>query len=152
MILDHFSRSLRETFPARASEWALGLMLFLWSVILIANPDVFTGPSYRGLVMVAEQDTWAMLCLLVGGGRLLVLAVNGAWRRSPHMRSAMAFFSCFFWYQITIGMMQSGTWATGLAVYPVLLGLDAFNAIRTLGEAGASDNLHKRAANDGADT
>lgn len=152
-MLDHFSRSLRDTFPTRASEWALGLMLFLWAVVLISNPDVFTnGPSYRGLEMVATQDTWALLCLVIGGGRLLVLAINGAWRRSPHMRSGAAFLSCFFWYQITIGMMQSGTWATGLAVYPVLLGLDAFNAIRTLGEAGASDNIHKRAANDGADT
>ena len=40
MIFAHITRSLRDTFPGRASEWALGFMLFGWAVILAANPDL----------------------------------------------------------------------------------------------------------------
>lgn len=144
-VVDHFIRSMRETFPGRASEWALGLMLFGWSIVLTMNPDLFAeGRSYTELARWAEQDTWAMICLMIGGGRLLVLAINGAWRRSPHARAAAAFISCFFWFQVTLGLLGAGTGGTGLAVYPVLFLLDAFNAIRTIGEAGRTDRIYGR--------
>ena len=153
MILDHLARSLRETFPARASEWALGAMLFNWSVVLSLNPTLFEeGRSYSELARWMSQDAWVWLCLAVGGARLLVLAINGAWRRSPHARAIAAFVSCFFWFQITLGMIGAGTWSTGLAIYPVLFMLDAFNAIRSMGEAGFSDAIHKRVGKNGPDT
>lgn len=145
--------SLRETFPARASEWALGLMHFLWFVVLSANETLFDDRvSYRALADVMPQNWWALACLIAGGARLVVLAINGAWRRSPHMRALFAFFSCFFWFEISVGLAQAGTWGTGLAVYPVLFLLDAFNAIRTMGEAGRWDAHHQRTARNGIDT
>jgi hypothetical protein len=146
--------ALRETFPARASEWALSIMLFLWSVVLSANPDLFaTGMSYRSLGQIMGQDGWAVACLFVGGGRLIILAVNGAWRRSPHLRALGAFLSGLFWFMISAGIVQSGIYNTGLAVYPVLFMLDAFNAIRAMGEAGRSDQFHgSRMAKDGPHT
>lgn len=145
---------LRQTFPARASEWALSLMLFLWSVILVANVDLFAaGRSYAALSQLMSQESWAMWCLAIGGGRLIILAVNGAWRRSPHLRALGAFLSGLFWFLISIGLLQAGAYNTGLAIYPVLFLLDAFNAIRAMGEAGRSDKIHgSRMARDGTDT
>lgn len=152
IVVEHLIRSLRDTFPGRASEWALGFMIFNWSVVLTLNPDLFAqGRSYRELARWADQDTWAAACLVIGGVRLLVLAVNGAWRRSPHARAAAAFVSCFFWFQITLGLLGAGTGGTGLAVYPVLFLLDVFNAIRAIGEAGRSDRIYGRARH-GTDT
>lgn len=151
--LNHLIASLAETFPGRASEWALGVILFNWSLVLTLNPDLFQdGRSYAELARWADQQTWATLCLAVGGGRLLVLAINGAWRRSPHARTAAAFVSCFFWFQITLGLIGAGTGSTGLAVYPILFLLDVYNAIRAIGEAGSSDRRHKRVARNGTDT
>jgi hypothetical protein len=127
-------------------------VLFLWAIVLTWHPALFdTAPSYSAMADLFSQNTWAIICLIVGGGRLTVLAINGAWRRSPHMRAASAFLSCFVWYQISIGLLQAETGGTGLAVYPVLLCLDAFNAIRAFGEAGKSDAIHQRVANHGSD-
>lgn len=155
MIFAHITRSLRDTFPARASEWALATMLFLWSMVLHASPGLFHSGSatYTALANIMPQETWAALCLTVGGGRLIVLAVNGAWRKSPHARGVSAFISALFWFEITIGILQGGEHGTGLAIYPVLFFLDCFNVIRAFGEAGRSDANHKqRMASNGTDS
>lgn len=147
MILAHLRSSLRETFPARASEWALATILLNWSTILYLNPTLFaTVPSFSIISEIAPQPVWLALCGLAGGARLVILLINGAWRRSPHARAVGAFVSCFFWFEISVGLFLAGTWGTGLAVYPVLLLLDSFNVLRAGGEAGLSDDKHKRAA------
>ncbi len=153
MIFAHMSKSLRETFPTRASEWALALMLFLWSVVLTLNPDLFVETqSFKPLSRLVDQQTWAILCFVVGGGRLIMLAINGAWRRTPHLRTGAAFISCVFWFQISVGLFESGTFGTGLAVYPVLLFLDAYNCIRAARDAGSSDRIYTQAARNGTDS
>lgn len=153
MIWAHFTRSFRETFPTRASEWALGLMLFLWSVILSANPTLFAdSAALAPLADIVSQRTWAVLCLIVGGGRLIMLAINGAWRRSPHLRALAAFVSSFFWFEITVGLLESGTFGTGLAIYPVLLALDIYNVLRAARDAGSADRIQPGARRHGSDS
>lgn len=150
MLLMHITSSLKETFPVRATEWALAAILFLWGVVLVVNPTLFiTGESYKNLNDLMRQDTWASLCILVGGLRLMMLAINGTWRRSPHMRIVGAFVSCFFWFQISIGIAQSGVFGTGLAVYPVLFFLDTYNVFRATRDAGAVDYIHSRKTDNG---
>ena len=155
MLIAHLSQSLRETFPTRASEWALATMLFLWSVVLHLNPDLFEtsgAPTYHALANIMAQNTWALLCLVAGGGRLTVLAINGAWRRSPHCRGVAALIGALFWFEIIVGIFQGGSFGTGLAIYPVLFFLDSYNAIRAFGEAGRSDANHsRRMARNGTD-
>lgn len=150
MFLAHLSHSLRETFPARASEWALAAILFNWSVILFLMPDLFsTVDAFAALARLMPQPTFAGMCGLVGFGRLVSLAINGAWRRSPHLRAFGAFLGTGVWFMISIGIIRSGSGATGLGVYPVLMFLDSFNVIRAAGEAGLSDHQPKRVAKDG---
>jgi len=149
MILAHISRSFRETFPGRASEWALAIVILNWSLVLALNTDLFaSSASYRALAGVMTQHSWLWLCFCIGTVRLMVLGINGAWRRSPHLRALSAFVSCFVWFQISVGLFQAGTGGTGLAVYPVLLLLDSYNVIRAMGEAGISDASHRGADKD----
>ncbi|RUV90231.1 hypothetical protein EOA60_06775 [Mesorhizobium sp. M1A.F.Ca.IN.020.06.1.1] len=151
MILAHITSSFRETFPARASEWALATMLFGWSVVLFANPTLFADtPSFAaGLAQIVPQGTLAVLCGIAGAGRLVCLGINGAWRRSPHLRSVGAFIATGFWFIITLGLLKAGANGTGLAIYPVLMFLDSYNVIRAAGEAGLSDQRHGRVTGDG---
>lgn len=153
-MFGHLRKSLVHTFEARASEWALGWMLLLWGVVLDQHPGLFaSNVAMTGLETMFRQESWSLACLIIGGGRLLILGLNGTVRRSPHFRALAAFLSCFFWTQISIGLLISGSGTTGLAVYPVLLALDAYNVIRAMREAGAIDKHFKRlAANHGTDT
>ncbi|KAB0682006.1 hypothetical protein [Aureimonas leprariae] len=127
----HIRSSLGETWDVRVSEWACGAMLFLLAFVLHFNPALFRdGPSYSAMASLASQDTWKLAFLFGGGFRLLVLLVNGIIRRSPHLRLLAAFVSCGFWFQIALGLYQSGTFPTGMAIYPVLLGLDFYHLLR----------------------
>lgn len=151
MIFAHITHSLRHTFPTRASEWALGLMLFNWSVVLIFNPNLFAElPNYSHFTEIMSQGSWAALCFIGGTLRLTMLFINGTWRRSPHLRAAAAFLSCFFWFQVSLALFQSGLFATGLAVYPVLFLLDVYNVFRASRDAGFSDSI-KTGADNGTD-
>jgi vacuolar-type H+-ATPase subunit I/STV1 len=148
MIFQHATRSLRETFPVRASEWALSFMLFSWGAILLLNNDLFSlSPSYHSFSEVMPEAAWGSVCLLVGSARLTFLFVNGLWRRSPHLRLLGAFVSCFFWFQITASFVFSGTWATGLAIYPFLFLLDVHNTLRAATDAAIIDKKYAEKRN-----
>ncbi len=149
IMLAHIAQSFRDTFQGRASEWALALVLFNWSVILTVNETLFAdSPSFAAFGQIISQDNLAMACGAVGAARLVVLGVNGWWRRSPHLRAVCSFLGAGFWFLITLGLIQAGTMGTGLAVYPVLLLLDSYNVIRAAGEAGIADLHHRQAAKD----
>jgi len=148
MIWAHITTSIKETFPTRAAEWATGTILFNWCIVLTSNPDLFTeSKSFVELARLMSQHSWAMLCGVVGGGRLLILVINGSWRRSPHLRAVAAFISSVFWFQISIGFFQAGTFGTGLAAYPILFFLDVYNVFRSARDAGNSDRIHTGSRN-----
>jgi hypothetical protein len=137
----HVRKSLRATFDTRVSEWALATILLLWSVVLHLNPELFAeGPSYVKMAEVMPQRFWSIFCLVAGGGRLIILLVNGLISRSPHLRCLASFVSLFFWHQILLGFVLAGTFGTGLAVYPVLLALEIYHAIRCARLARVVDN------------
>lgn len=153
-FFSHMVASFRETFPSRASEWATASMLFLWAIVLAQNPDLFYRPGsvFRPLTDIASQGTWAWLCLVAGLGRLASLGINGAWRRTPHLRALTAFVTAGFWFLISVGIITSGNGTTGLAIYPVLFLLDAYNVIRSMGDAGSADRFYSEAHRNGPDT
>jgi hypothetical protein len=127
MIL-HFS----STFPARTTEWMLACILTSWGLMLLRPETTFDNLAYLGLARIAEEDTWGWLCTAAGGLRLVALAINGLWvPPTYHLRSLTSFLSCFFWLQITLGFMASGSASTGLAVYPWLLVAEVICTYRT---------------------
>lgn len=152
MIFTHISRSFRDTFPTRASEWALGTILFVWSILMVFEPNLMNNANLGSLLELATQDTWALLAMGVGGGRLLILGINGAWRRSPHLRATAAFISCLFWFQFTISIIQMEMIVTDLAIFPVLFLLDVYNVYCASRDAGNSDRIYTGATRNGIDT
>lgn len=144
-LIGHFRHSLRSTFEARASEWALASATLLWGMIVLSNPGEFAArPSFTGFLAMAPQNIWGGCATAIGAVRLVVLLFNGSVRRSPHLRAVMAFLTCFLWMQITLGLL-AGDGFTGLAMYPVALFLDIYNVMRAAREAALTD----RAARDG---
>lgn len=144
---------ITKTFPVRVMEWLLAGIMFSWSIALWNMvPSDFTGnPVFAGLHSLAEQNTWAFFAFVIGAGRLAVLAINGAWRSSPHLRAAGAFLACFMWLQISLGMLTAETSTTGIAIYPWLLLADIYNVFRASHDARISDE-RARVASEQRDT
>lgn len=150
MVVLRVIRGIHDHFPARASEWALSVMLFNLGLILaLPRQTLQESPSLSGLARIASEDVWAWALLIIGSVRLMALVINGTFvhttygRWSPHVRAFLAFASCFFWMQITVGLTLSPTFATGLGIYPVLLALDMYNTARAAGDAALVDRARK---------
>lgn len=152
MIIVRIVKGIAGHLPSRAPEWALAVVLFNWGWVLLRSGSTFANPIYSQLAKWASEDVWGVACFSMGLLRLSALVINGTFhhrfRHSPHVRSVMAFWSCFFWFSITIGMLQVDLNSTGLAVYPVLLILDMYNAMRAARDAREVDEAarHARAA------
>jgi len=149
MIVVRVARGITDHFPARASEWALSLVLLNWGWTLMLPGSVFgTSSAFVEMAKWASEPVWGWACFLMGGIRFVALFVNGtfpSFRFSPHVRSLMSFFSCAFWFTISFGILQANVPTTGLAVYPVLLLLDMYNAYRAAGDARDADEASKNA-------
>jgi hypothetical protein len=149
----HMRSNFRETFSERASEWACAIMITMWALRVDSIPDLFqTAGAFENFSRLAPQSWWVVGALAIGLARLLALAINGMWRRSYHARGITAFFTCFFWMQITWSFFTSDNSTTSIAIYPVLLALDTFHVLRAAVEARRSDDrnkLHGRASHNG---
>lgn len=129
-------------FPPKASEYATSVILLNWSIIIW-----FTDGYNHFYGSMNKPMVWSFLFGTMSVLRLIVLYINGNLRRSPHLRSAFSFLTCFAWFQITLAFLAADSVTTGLGVYPVLLGLDFYNAYRTAVEARITDEGYKDAGN-----
>lgn len=136
--------SLHEHFKIRAMDWLLSAILFSWGFcLLFTDPRVWQMPTFSGLAQFADQATWAWGTLAVGLLRLCALFVNGAVRRSPHVRGFLAFASCFVWVQLSLGLAWSDIAGPGLGIFPWLALADGFNTLRAAADASVSDDRAK---------
>lgn len=132
--------SLRKTFEARASEWALSIGAILWGLIVLSHPGRFeSGNSFLYFLDLAPQVAWGFLALTIGAVRLVILFFNGTVRKSPHLRMIASGLTSLLWLQIVLALLAGGDGFTGLAMYPVAFGLDVFNVMRAAREAGLVD-------------
>lgn len=157
MIYVRIARGVFDHFPARRSEWALAGMLASTGLILLLpdatfRPDV---PLFRTLSRLGTEDQWGWACFIFGVARLIALIINGTFadtvysRYSPHVRGVFAFFSCFYWGVITIGLLSAYRPLFALGCYPFLLLLDFSNIWQAFHDAGEVDRSAKRNASIG---
>lgn len=126
-------------FTSRATEWLFALFLVGWFVVLLAFPSIFTAPNtaaqFATLNAAFGQIPVAFTCGTMGIVRLIALWINGRSAGTPYIRMAMAFFSCFFWWNISLGLFLSGVPTTGWAIYPAILLFEMINVLRAASDA-----------------
>lgn len=122
----------------KVDEWIFALIVFTWGIRMLGTPFLENG-SYGMLNDLADQATWGVICLTLGGTRLVVLFINGAWRVSPHARAALSFVSLVFWIAIIASFAAAGAQGTGLAVYPWVALFEGWAAWRAVTEAARAD-------------
>ena len=146
MIVLRLATGITEHFPQRVSEWVMTAAILGWGYMLAGEAAAFSAtPSFRELSRIADEDTWALICLLVGMARLAALIVNGTFRGfrySPHLRGAASLVACVFWGQITLGMLVAwigaGAIGTGVVAYGAFMTLELWNLFRAWADVGAS--------------
>lgn len=113
------ARRILKRFRSRVLEWEHACIMTLFGGIVLANPVVFSGPSFTAFV--GGPYLWGPAMLFAGIARIVALAVNGYMARPTALVRALAALSGIVLFAaVSLGLLFSWTWPTGLAPYPVL--------------------------------
>lgn len=132
---------LQSHFGLRVCDWLLACLTgSVGFALLNLPPDVWNQPSLVGLRQFASQGAWGGTLIVLGSARLIALVINGAMRRTPHVRGLGAFLTCFVWTELSLGLLAFGGWTIAIGIFPWLLIADLYNVYRAAQDARASDN------------
>lgn len=113
--------SLNKT---RSTEWLLAFLAIAWGYAVLRPGAVFDMAAYRLLGELMRETAWGALAVMIGCLRMLGLAINGWWRRSPLIRAAGSFCSGMFWLALCVLMFAANARTNaalpaGVHFYPV---------------------------------
>jgi CHASE2 domain-containing sensor protein len=146
MIILHSFKSLGETFEVRASEWMLTGATLSLAFVFFVNDTMFLSQGFSGMREILNyRITWAWIFLFVGLLRLMVLTINGAYWRTPHLRALTAFLCSGVWFFLCVGFLRNGSVLAALV--PWIFFLDVYNVKRASREAGKSEFLQRHVRN-----
>lgn len=117
----------------------MAFVTFLVGVLFLASPSTLDLPPYEVVSRIATPFTWGVILTLVGMARLLVLYINGAWSKSPHLRWLLASASAVIWAFMFAGLTA---FSTPLQIGPFIAGavfVDLINAFRAAQDARVED-------------
>jgi len=143
LFIAHIRQNFAGAFFLRLAEWYAAILLFALGWILWVKPDLMQSePSgiYGLMKLVATQPQWSIGIMMFACMRLAVLTINGAWRRSPHLRWISALLSMFFWMQIALSFRVVENLSLVFAIGILLL--DFANMIRAAYDARIADYKH----------
>jgi hypothetical protein len=136
-------RGAAHNFAIRVSDWfAASVMLSFGMLLMLCGVTLGHDRTFGLLWQYAPPWVWGYVCLLIGVGRIAALVVNGtfpSFRWSPHIRMAMAAFSVFVWFQITLGVLARDGGSVMIAFFPNLFLFDLYNLFLAASEAGVSE-------------
>ncbi|MDY8109870.1 hypothetical protein U0C82_12040 [Fulvimarina sp. 2208YS6-2-32] len=122
----------------RLAEWLLTIWLLDWGLTL-AHGGTFESPAVSVMTSWARIEAWQLFCLVGGGCRLLLLVVNGGWRKSPHVRVFASLATMPLWAVVAYGLQMSGTDAVGAGAYYACVLAEMVGMYRATKEAGWND-------------
>lgn len=150
LVFAHIRTSFADAFFPRLSEWWLAGMLFGLGWMLSVNPDLMASgktQAYQLMLMIFSQETWSWIMRTFAVMRLTILLINGAWRRSPHLRAFTAFLTMFFWTQIALSFAPTFGYAFVFSSGAVVL--DFLNMVRAARDARTVDYAHAKGRAEG---
>jgi hypothetical protein len=110
LIIQHIRDKLAAAFFPRRSEWAAASILLGLGWMLSVNEGLMQNSqtkAYDLLLMISPQEAWVAMLIIFASARVLILLINGTWRRSPHARGIGAFLSCLCWTQMVLSFAPS---------------------------------------------
>lgn len=131
---------LQDHFAVRVADWLVAGCLVSWGMALLGAPaEIWNHPIHSELAKLGSQTFWGAFAMALGTVRLGALFVNGAVRRTPHLRALGAFLTLFIWSQLLLGLLASTLPSNAAIFYPWLLLADMYNVYRAAQDAKFSD-------------
>ena len=137
------SSKFSKIFFARWSELAAsGMMICLGWVWCINERLMIDSPrhAYHLMLEITDQQTWSYVLIGFGLGRLMLLIINGAWRRSPLARVIASFLSMYVWFSLTQSFADSFGTAYVMAAWALVT--EFVNVIRAARDARIVDDAY----------
>lgn len=132
---------IADHFEERFLEWSMAATATYWGWTVAQPGEAWINKAaWAGMLRLAPEDTWGLLCMLAGGFWLVALAINGTFadtlyaRHSPKVRGVAAFGSAVVWFEVVLSV--SAVQTSGSGIYPLPLALSiwcVFNAWRDIG-------------------
>lgn len=123
------SIKFKDTFRERLPEWVTSIALFLWGIIVLFQaPDLWNLEFFSVLARIAEQKTWGFIGVVVGGLRVIALAINGLWRPTGHIRALGALVGVIVWSAVLLSYLGMSWNPPATALLLAALALD-FSAL-----------------------
>jgi len=134
-------RGITDHFALRYQEWIYSAILLVLAVQLLRPGETFqSSPAYAVMAQWADERTWGVALIFVGGFRFLALVVNGTFaqlrRISPYVRSAGAAASSVIWFMLSLTFYQANPLGFGEILCLGLTCSDLFICIKTARDAG----------------
>ncbi len=116
---------LQQHFRERQVDWSLAAMATGWGAIAISSPITFDRPFYIPLKRMFEPWVWGWGMFGLGLMGLVVLFINGAWRRTPALRQISSGGRMLAWSGMLFGALSVEWQSPGAVVYAVILAMEA---------------------------
>lgn len=143
-LISHIRQNFVAAFLPRQSEWGSAVLTFVGGYLLDYNADLMTGSpthAFDLMLAVADQPTWAFILKVFGSVRLVILLVNGAWRRSPYLRALMSLLAVLLWTQLALSF--SATLGFAFLFACGWIGMDLISVMRAMGDARTVDDAYR---------
>ena len=141
------------TFRERAPEWVLSIGLLMWGIATSWHPEIFQSSSFAPLLYLADPQTWVVWTTSVAMFRLVFLAINGAWRPTPHLRAIGSVGGFTIWGSLFFISVFDDTnqRVTGIALYGMLVAFELMALWWAAGDAKIVDQMQslKKQVNNG---
>jgi hypothetical protein len=92
-----FRLAASERHPTRTVEHMLAWSTFVWSMAVAWPGKMLIGAQYEYLIAIAPEAVWGSVGVCLATARLVALAINGAWRRTPGLRFVGAMSGLIWW-------------------------------------------------------
>jgi hypothetical protein len=137
-IIESGTLHLRQRFRLRSLEWEHACISVVFGLIVLFDPAIFDGASFRGFV--GGPQLWGWGVFLMGVANIAALIGNGTVPKpTAALRTISAVLQKFLFLMLAIGFFASGTGTTGMGTYAVLALFGFFAASWALLDAVAPE-------------
>ena len=138
MIVTRITR-LQKSFNTRFCEWMLAFIMFGLGLMYALPEPSMAAPAMMQMTYTMPEQAWAVVSIVLGVARILVLGINGAWKKQGHARAVLGILCLLIWTQTAIVFLNYPPASPGDIIFPIFVISELFLIFRAAKEAGTID-------------